>query len=92
VGVRAGFGRATGRAGFHASPAFDEEPQFAIGSGATESACGLMQLRVKRRGQSWEPQGLRGILTIRALVLSDRCETAWNVYAARHRAEARRAA
>jgi hypothetical protein len=63
-----------------------------IGSGATEGTCGLMQLRVKRRGQSWEPLGLRGILTIRGLVLSDRWDAAWNVYAAKHRAEVRRAA
>lgn len=63
-----------------------------IGSGATEGNCGLMQLRVKRRGQSWEPPGLRGILTIRGLVLSDRWEAAWNAYAAKQRAEVARAA
>jgi len=63
-----------------------------IGSGATEGTCGLMQLRVKRRGQSWEPLGLRGILTVRALVLSERWDTAWKVYAAKYRAEVRRAA
>lgn len=60
-----------------------------IGSGVTEGTCGLMQMRVKRRGQSWEPPGLRGILTIRSLVLSDRWEAAWNAYAAPHRAEVR---
>lgn len=64
----------------------------AIGSGATEGTCGLMQQRVKRRGQSWEPRGLRGILTIRGLVLSDRWDTAWRAYAANHRTEVRRAA
>jgi hypothetical protein len=64
----------------------------AIGSGATEGTCGLMQLRVKRRGQSWEPPGLRGILTIRSLVLSDRWDAAWKAYAATHRAEVRCAA
>lgn len=64
----------------------------AIGSGATEGTCGLMQLRVKRRGQSWESPGLRGVLTLRGLVLSDRWNTAWSVYAAKHRAEVRRAA
>jgi hypothetical protein len=47
-----------------------------IGSGGTEGTCGLMQLRVKRRGQSWEPLGLRGTLTVRALVLSERWHTA----------------
>jgi hypothetical protein len=64
----------------------------AIGSGATEGTCGLMQQRVKRRGQSWEPRGLRGILTIRGLVLSDRWGAAWKSYAATHRTEVRRAA
>lgn len=63
-----------------------------IGSGATEGTCGLMQLRVKRRGQSWEVPGLRGILTIRGLVLSHRWQAAWNAYAAKHRAEIRCAA
>jgi len=64
----------------------------AIGSGATEGTCSLMQLRVKRRGQSWQPSGLRGILTIRGLVLSDRWDAAWNAYAATHRAVVSRAA
>lgn len=63
-----------------------------IGSGVTEGTCGLMQLRVKRRGQSWEPPGLRGILNVRALVLSERWDTAWKVYAAQHRSDVRRAA
>jgi len=63
-----------------------------IGSGATEGTCGLTQLREKRRGQSWEPLGLRGILTVRAGVLSGRWDTAWKVYAAKHRSEVRRAA
>jgi hypothetical protein len=63
-----------------------------IGSGATEGTCGLMQLRVKRRGQSWEPPGLRGILTVRGLVLSERWDAAWRVYAAKHRADIRKAA
>ena len=58
-----------------------------IGSGATESTCWQMQQRVKLPGQSWVPLGLRGILAIRALVLSDRWESAWNHYAAFHRAE-----
>ena len=63
-----------------------------IGSGATEGTCGLMQLRVKRRGQSWETPGLRGILTIRGLVESERWASAWSGYAASHRTEVRRAA
>lgn len=58
-----------------------------IGSGATESTCWQMQQRVKLPGQSWTPCGLRGVLAVRALVLSDRWESAWNHYAAFHRAE-----
>jgi hypothetical protein len=63
-----------------------------IGSGATENTGGLMQLRVKRRGQSWETPGLRGVLTLRGLVLSERWNAAWDVYAATHRKKVRRAA
>ena len=63
-----------------------------IGSGATESTCWQMQQRVKLPGQSWEPRGLRGILAMRALTLSDRWDTTWNSYAATHRKEVRIAA
>ena len=56
-----------------------------IGSGATESTCWQMQRRVQRPGQSWEPQGLRGILAVRAMVLSGRWSNAWKPYAASHR-------
>lgn len=58
-----------------------------IGSGATESTCWQMQQRVKLPGQSWVPVGLRGVLAIRALVFSERWDSAWNHYAAFHRAE-----
>ena len=63
-----------------------------IGSGATESTCWQMQQRVKLPGQSWEPTGLRGILAMRALSLSDRWDTAWQPYAASHRKDVRLAA
>jgi hypothetical protein len=56
-----------------------------IGSGATESTCWQMQRRVQRPGQSWETPGLRGILAVRALVLSERWSEAWRPYAASHR-------
>ena len=56
-----------------------------IGSGATESTCWQMQQRVKRPGQSWEVPGLRGILAVRGLVLSERWADAWKPYAASHR-------
>jgi hypothetical protein len=60
-----------------------------IGSGATESTCWQMQQRVKLPGQSWDAPGLRGVLAMRALVLSDRWSTAWQPYAATHRKEIR---
>ena len=63
------------------------EDNLPIGSGATESTCWQMQQRVKLPGQSWEPTGLRGTLAIRALVISDRWESAWEHYAAQHRVE-----
>jgi hypothetical protein len=63
-----------------------------IGSGATESTCWQMQQRVKLPGQSWDVPGLRGVLAMRALVLSDRWPTAWLRYAATHRREVRAAA
>lgn len=55
-----------------------------IGSGATESTCFQMQARVKRPGQSWEV-GLRGVLAIRGLAISDRWLAAWQPYAAKYR-------
>lgn len=69
-------------ASFHAA-------KLPIGSGATESTCWTMQQRVKRPAQSWEVPGLRGTLALRALVLSDRWESAWPRYAADHRKEVR---
>jgi hypothetical protein len=60
-----------------------------IGSGATESTCWQMQQRVKLPGQSWDTPGLRGILAMRALVLSDRWSMAWQPYAAKHRKQIR---
>ena len=58
-----------------------------IGSGATESTCWQMQQRVKRPAQTWEPDGLRGVLAMRGLCLSDRWDTAWQPFAAQHRPE-----
>lgn len=63
-----------------------------IGSGATESTCWQMQQRVKLPGQSWDKPGLRGVLAMRALVLSDRWSAAWLPYAATHRRDVRVAA
>jgi hypothetical protein len=57
-----------------------------IGSGATESTCWQMQQRVKLPGQSWEA-GLRGVLAMRGLALSERWAAAWQPYAAKYRKE-----
>lgn len=63
-----------------------------IGSGDTENTVWLMQQRVKRAAQSWRPPGLRGVLVLRALVLSERWDAAWDAYAATHRKDVRCAA
>jgi hypothetical protein len=63
-----------------------------IGSGDTENTVWLMQQRVKRAGQSWQTPGLRGILVLRALVLSGRWDAAWASYASAHHQEVRYAA
>lgn len=63
-----------------------------IGSGDTENTVWLMQQRVKRPAQSWRPPGLRGVLVLRSLVLSERWDAAWEAYAATHRKDVRCAA
>jgi hypothetical protein len=63
-----------------------------IGSGDTENTVWLMQQRVKRPAQSWQPSGLRGVLVLRALALSERWDLAWDAYAATHRKEVQCAA
>lgn len=68
----------------YASHRADSRP---IGSGETENTVGLMQLRVKRRGQSWEVPGLSGILSLRSLVLSESWKGAWKAFSATHRKE-----
>ncbi len=58
-----------------------------IGGGATENACFVMQKRVKQSGQSWEVPGLRSVLTVRALVTSERWDHAWPIIATARRRE-----
>jgi len=60
-----------------------------ISSGDTENTVWLMQQRVKRAGQSWQTRGLRGILTLRSLVLSGRWNAAWTTYAATYHEDVR---
>lgn len=56
-----------------------------VGSGATESTCALFQLSVKRPGAAWRTPGLRGVMALRGLALSDRWGPAWERLAADHR-------
>lgn len=62
-----------------------------VGSGATESTCGLFQLRVKHPGSHWSAPGLRGVMTARSLHLSDRWPRAFGRYHATLRSQVRAA-
>jgi hypothetical protein len=62
-----------------------------VGSGATESTCGLFQLRVKHPGSHWGAPGLRGVMTARSLHLSDRWPRAFGRYHATLRSHVRAA-
>jgi hypothetical protein len=62
-----------------------------VGSGATESTCGLFQLRVKHPGSHWSAPGLRNIMTARSLQLSDRWSGAFGRYHANLRSHVRAA-
>lgn len=63
------------------------ESNLPVGSGATESTCGLFQLRVKHPGSHWQPAGLRNIMTARALQLSERWASAFRHYHSELRAQ-----
>ena len=64
-----------------------------IGSGDTENTCWQMQDRVTRPAQAWAPDGgLRGILTVRGLVLSDLWAAAWQQFVASRQKTVRPAA
>lgn len=53
-----------------------------IGSGVVEGTCRwLVSDRMKRTGMRWDRDGGQAILTLRALVHSDRFETAWTLLA-----------
>lgn len=59
-----------------------------IGSGATEGACkSVIQKRANSGGQRWRPAGLAGVLTLRALHLSERFPRVWANFAAAYRKE-----
>jgi hypothetical protein len=58
-----------------------------IASGASEITCWHTQCRVQRPGQSWQVPGLRPVMSVRTLVLSDRWQSAWHPYTASCRKE-----
>jgi hypothetical protein len=56
-----------------------------IGSGVTEStAKNVVNMRTKRSGQRWSVRGLQGVLTLRALLKSDRLARFWSVLSRRY--------
>jgi hypothetical protein len=58
-----------------------------LGSGVTESAAkNVIGLRAKRSGQRWSQPGLRGVLTLRALLKSERLHPFWTRLSRRHTA------
>lgn len=59
----------------------------AVGSGATESAAKVIGQRTNLSGARWDVPGLRGVVTRRGLVTSDRWQSAWDHYAASKRDE-----
>ena len=58
-----------------------------VASGATESACAVFQLRVKRPGSHWRADGLRAVMAVRGLVTSRCWDAAWPHFTAWHLAE-----
>lgn len=56
-----------------------------IGSGVTEGAAkNVINMRSKRSGQRWSEPGLRGVLTLRALLKSDRLDRFWSLLSRRY--------
>ena len=63
---------------------------FPTGSGVTEGACkSLIAMRAKRSGQRWYHDGLTAVLTLRALLQSDRLVPFWKRFALRYSASVR---
>jgi hypothetical protein len=56
-----------------------------IGSGVTEGAAkNVINMRSKRSGQRWSEPGLSGVLTLRALLKSDRLDRFWSLLSRRY--------
>jgi hypothetical protein len=53
-----------------------------VASGVTEGACkSLVMIRAKRCGQRWHVAGIRSVLTVRALDMSDRLRPVFDLFA-----------
>jgi len=62
------------------------ERKLPIGSGVIEAACKtLATQRLKRSGMRWRHDGGQAVLTLRALIQSNRFERAWELLAATYR-------
>jgi hypothetical protein len=60
---------------------------FPTASGVTEGACkSLVTMRAKRSGQRWQQVGLTAVLTLRAMLQSDRFDRMWPLFAKRYTA------
>ena len=60
--------------------ALAKEKHYPIGSGIVEAACkSLVGQRMKRSGMSWGHHGGQSILSLRAIVKSNRFERAWKL-------------
>jgi len=56
-----------------------------IGSGVVEAACkNLIGARMKRAGMRWTIDGGQTVLTLRALILSNRWEKFWSYFVGQH--------
>jgi hypothetical protein len=64
----------------HMAYATSRAANLPIASGATESTCALLQLRVKHPGSHWGNRGLRGVMTARTLDLSGRWNSAFDAH------------
>jgi hypothetical protein len=63
-----------------------------IGSGVTESAAKtVIGQRTKKSGQHWSESGLRGVLCLRAIHLSDRLPAFWAYFARDYKADVKAA-
>ena len=65
-----------------------KEQGLPIGSGVVEATCKtLVTERLKRSGMRWSERGRQSILTLRALLQSNRFDSGWSLLLQTYRAE-----